>query len=358
MTHHDTWMQQAIRTARHVWGQTAENPAVGCVLVKDGQVLAAASTAPGGRPHAETEALRQAGEAASGATAYVTLEPCAHHGHTPPCAEALIAAGVARVVIACTDPDARVNGKGIALLRQAGIEVETGVCEAEAAELYYGFFLRQTEGVPEINVKIATSADGKITYADGSSKWITGEDARQYGHQLRAEHDAILTGIGTVLADDPELTCRLPGLEDASPQPVVLDRQLRMPPEAKLVRPGIRIYTEQQDVPEALQERGVEVITLPEVTIEAVASDLATRGINRLMVEAGQAVTSHVILSGWLHHLYWFRAGMTIGEEGTPAFSDAAYEQVRGYRLQTTQTLGKDVLDVYAAPKTGKREIL
>lgn len=351
------YMRHALRMAHRVWGQTAPNPAVGCVLVQGGQVLAAAHTARGGRPHAEAQALQQAQGLAKGATVYATLEPCAHHGHTPPCAQALIAAGVARVVIACRDADARVQGAGVAMLQHAGIEVVEGVCAEEALPLYAGFFSRQHHGLPEINLKIATSLDGKIAYADGTSQWITGETARSYGHLLRAQHEAILTGIGTVLADDPQLTCRLTGMESCSPLRVVMDSTLRTPLSGNLLRTATQvpllIFTL-----EAAQERhrpyleaGAEIQVLEEMTLNHAARALAAQGINRVLVEAGQGLASHALLSGLASHLYWFRAPVVIGEGGFSAFTGEALEALpkgRKFLPITRQTLGKDTLEVYS----------
>lgn len=356
MTDHTQFMRQAIAMARRGWGQTAPNPAVGCVLVQGGQVIAAAHTAPGGRPHAETLTIAQAGERAKGATVYVTLEPCAHHGKTPPCAEALIAAGIARVVVACHDEDARVRGEGIRKLRDAGIEVVEGVCEAEALPLYAGFFSRIHHGLPEITLKIATSLDGKIAYSDGSSKWITGEAARAYGHRLRGEHEAILTGIGTVLADDPLLNCRLPGLEHTSPLRAVMDSTLRLPLTSKLVQsaneiPLLVLTTEaSEEKHRPYQEAGAEIIVLPEMTLEQAARTLAARGISRLLVEAGQGLSSHALTSGLISRIYWFRAPVVIGDSGFSAFTGEALEHLaRGKWLQeeSSRPLGNDRLEVY-----------
>ena len=207
-------MRAALALARRGLGRVAPNPAVGCILVRDGIVVGRGWTQPGGRPHAETEALRRAGAAAAGAVAYVTLEPCAHHGSTPPCADALIAAGVSRVVVAIEDPDPRVAGRGLARLTAAGISVETGVCADEAGRLNAGFLKRIEHGLPLVTLKLATSLDGKIATHAGESQWITGEDARARGHLLRAQTDAIMIGSGTAQIDNPLLTCRLPGLED------------------------------------------------------------------------------------------------------------------------------------------------
>ncbi len=229
-------MRHALMLAERALGTVAPNPAVGCVIVRDGIVVGRGWTQRGGRPHAEVVALQQAADAARGATAYVTLEPCAHIGQTPPCANALINAGISRVVGAVEDPDPRVSGRGFAMLREAGVVVVTDVLRDEAAALNAGFFLRMTGKRPLVTLKLAVSADNKIARAPGGDQWITGEEARRFGHFMRARHDAILVGIETALADDPELTCRIPGLEDRSPLRVVLDSGLRLPIDSKLVR--------------------------------------------------------------------------------------------------------------------------
>ena len=218
----EQFMRQALLLGRFGLGNTAPNPAVGCVLVKNGQVIATGLTQRGGRPHAEAMALAEAGDAARGATAYVTLEPCVHEGKTPPCAQALIDAGVARVVYAIDDPDKRVDGRGAELLRLAGIEVESGVLAEEARQDQIGFLLRETDKRPMVTLKLAISANDFMRTPPNEDKWITGALSRQMGHKLRAEHDAIITGSGTLREDDPSLDCRLPGLETASPMPCLL----------------------------------------------------------------------------------------------------------------------------------------
>lgn len=353
-------MFHAVAMARRAWGQTAPNPAVGCVLVSaTGQVLAAAHTQRGGRPHAETQALVLAGVHAAGATAYVTLEPCAHHGMTPPCAQALIEAGVARVVVACRDEDARMRGRGIAMLQQAGISVMQGVLEAVARPLYAGFFSRVQRGLPEISLKIATSQDGCIARAAGTQHWITGEQARAYGHLLRAEHEAILTGIGTALADDPELTCRLPGMAARSPLRAVMDSRLRLPPESRLVRTAqdvpLVIFTSEPALAQHAPYRaaGAEVEVLEAMTLEHAARALAGRGINRLLVEAGQRLSSHALMSGLIHRLYWFRAPGDIGAGGYPAFDERAWKALdSGFDCVRRLQLAADRLAVYEPPPT------
>ncbi|QKK24291.1 bifunctional diaminohydroxyphosphoribosylaminopyrimidine deaminase/5-amino-6-(5-phosphoribosylamino)uracil reductase RibD [Rhizobium hidalgonense] len=232
----ESFMAAAIRLSRRHLGRTATNPSVGCLIVRDGVVVGRAVTAVGGRPHAEPQALAEAGAAARGATAYVTLEPCSHHGKTPPCAEALIAYGVARVVISVTDPDPRVSGRGIAMLREAGIEVDAGVLEAEGRRSLAGYLTRQTKNRPYVTLKLAVSADGMIGREGEGQVAITGPEARAEVQALRAETDAILVGIGTAISDDPLLTVRTPGLEAQSPIRIVLDPSLALPLTSKLVQ--------------------------------------------------------------------------------------------------------------------------
>ena len=257
----DHWIGCALALAERGLGAVWPNPAVGCVLVAGDQVVGRGWTQPGGRPHAESEALARAGAAARGATAYVSLEPCAHHGETPPCTDALIAAGIARVVVALVDPDPRVSGKGIEGLEAAGIAVSTGVRAEDAEDLNRGFLKRVIEGRPLVTLKVATSLDGRIATGGGDSKWITGEAARRRAHLLRAQNDAILVGARTAMLDRPRLTCRLPGLEDRSPIRIVADRRLRLPLTDPLVAeagdPPTWLFTIQGADSRALGERGL-----------------------------------------------------------------------------------------------------
>ncbi|HEY5239201.1 MAG TPA: bifunctional diaminohydroxyphosphoribosylaminopyrimidine deaminase/5-amino-6-(5-phosphoribosylamino)uracil reductase RibD [Rhizomicrobium sp.] len=343
-------MHHALTLAGRVLGQVAPNPAVGCVIVRDGVIVGRGLTQRGGRPHAETMALAQAGEAARGATAYVTLEPCAHHGQTPPCADVLIEAGVVRVVAAVEDPDPRVSGKGFAMLRAANIEVTTDVLKEEAAELNAGFFLRILEGRPLVTLKIAESADGFIAKPSGESKWITGKEARRFAHLLRARHDAILVGIGTVLADDPELTCRLPGLEDRSPVRVVLDSGLRLSPASKLAQTARHIPTlvfTVSDCGDELKELGVEIVKIvgngrPDA--RAVLSALAKRGITRLLVEGGAAVHAAFLEQGLADRLEIFCAPVQLGDGIPNALNPKA-----GFVHTAQRRFGPDTLESYAA---------
>ena len=235
-------MKMALGLARRGLGSTWPNPSVGCVIVdRAGHVIGRGHTGAGGRPHGETSALLHAGNAAQGAVVYVTLEPCSHHGKTPPCAEALIAAKVSRVVVATGDPDKRVAGRGLALLEKAGIQVDFGLCQSEADFLNQGFFYACTKKRPLLTLKVASSQDGMIARVPGQKSWVTGPESRQRGHLLRANHDAILVGIGTVLADNPSLDCRLPGLSHCSPVRVVVDSLLRIPEDGILVETAQKI---------------------------------------------------------------------------------------------------------------------
>ena len=351
-------MRHALRLATRALGNAAPNPAVGCVIVspKDG-IVGRGWTQAGGRPHAETVALSQAGARARGATAYVTLEPCAHHGQTPPCADALAAAGVARVVGAIIDPDPRVAGKGFARLESAGVEVTRGVLEAEARALNLGFFRRVTEGRPRVALKIAQSADGFVADAKGNSRWITSEGARRHGHLLRARHDAILVGVGTVLADDPELTCRLPGLEHRSPLRVVLDSRLRMPVTSKLVRnardyPAL-LFTAAKTGGDALAAEGVAIERVGgedgRPDLAAVLSALGKRGITRLLVEGGPVVHMAFLERGLADQLHIYRAPLLIGS-GRRAIEPFAGSLDTASRLRLMERLafGPDILESFA----------
>ena len=271
-----THMRAALALARRGLGSAWPNPAVGCVLVKDGAVVGRGWTQPGGRPHGETEALERAGEAARGATAYVRLEPCCQWGKTPPCTDALLAAGVARVVLPVEDPDPRVSGRGIARLRDAGVEVVTGVLADEARALNEGFFRRINDGRPLVTLRLASTLDGRIATSEGESRWITGDLARERAHLLRARHDAVMIGSNTALADDPELTCRLPGLTNRSPVRIVVDGRLRVPLTATLVATAKTtptwFVTLKGDAPErhrAFRDCGVELIEVAHEKIVA-----------------------------------------------------------------------------------------
>ncbi|WP_255448339.1 bifunctional diaminohydroxyphosphoribosylaminopyrimidine deaminase/5-amino-6-(5-phosphoribosylamino)uracil reductase RibD [Telmatospirillum sp. J64-1] len=355
-------MRAALGLARRGLGQVWPNPAVGCVIVKDGRVVGRGWTQPGGRPHAETVALAQAGAAAQGATAYVTLEPCSHHGKTPPCADALVQAGIARVVAAVEDPDPRVSGNGLRRLREAGVAVELGLGAEEAEEINAGFFLRVRQGRPLITLKTATTLDGRIATHGGESQWITGEGARAHGHRLRAEHDAILVGAGTALADDPMLTCRLPGLEQRSPVRVVLDGHLRLALTAKLVATAQQVPTWLVCLPgndaariAAFRSCGVQVIEIPPdkegyPDLKSVSLALGDRGITRLLVEGGARVTAAFLRHRLVDRLAWFRAPRLMGGDGMPAASAFGVDvlgQTPHFRRSNMAEAGADLIEYY-----------
>jgi diaminohydroxyphosphoribosylaminopyrimidine deaminase/5-amino-6-(5-phosphoribosylamino)uracil reductase len=350
-------MRHALRLAARALGTTAPNPAVGCVIVSgEGEIIGRGVTAKGGRPHAEPLALAQAGEAARGATAYVTLEPCAHQGETPACASALIAAGVGRVVVAVEDPDPRVSGKGLAMLRAAGVAVTTGVCAKEAEALNAGFFLRAREGRPLVTLKIAQSLDGKTASATGESRWITGPEARRFGHLLRARHDAILIGSGTALADDPELTCRLPGLEDRSPHRVVLDSRLKLTEWSKLAQTAAQIptlvYTTAAGDGGALAACGVEIVKAARDArgrpdLAAVLADLGRRGMTRLLVEGGATVHASFLDRDLADRLEIFTAPLVLGaagRNGVDSLAALTLDEVARFIPAGRRALGADLL--------------
>ena len=350
------FMAIALSLAARNLGDTWPNPAVGCVLVKEDVVVGRGWTESGGRPHAETEALKRAGDAARGATAYVTLEPCSHYGKTPPCADALIAAGITRVVVAVGDPDPRVSGQGIARLRAAGIDVVDGQCQASAARQNAGFFLKITEGRPLFALKTATSLDGRIALANGDSKWITGPEARQMAQVLRARYDAILVGSGTVLADNPALTCRLDGYAGRPKVRIVLDRRLRLPLNSKLVKtardvPTWVVTSEVGPKAEALMEEGVEILTG-----ENVAKLLAARGVTRVLIEGGGQVAGDFLKSGLIDEIAWFRAPVAIGADGLPSVGAmrATYlPAVPAFSRVQSLAFGSDTLDILARKFSG-----
>ncbi|MGD9509381.1 MAG: bifunctional diaminohydroxyphosphoribosylaminopyrimidine deaminase/5-amino-6-(5-phosphoribosylamino)uracil reductase RibD [Geminicoccaceae bacterium] len=350
-------MAMAMALAERGLGNVWPNPAVGCVLVRDGRVVGRGWTQPGGRPHAESEAIARAGEAARGSTAYVTLEPCAHHGRTPPCTELMLQAGIARVVVAAVDPDPRVNGKGIAILREGGVEVAVGCLEAEACRLNSGFFARMCRRRPFVALKLATSADGRIATASGESMWITGEAARAEGHRLRLRYDAILIGSGTALSDDPLLTCRLPGLEERSPVRVVLDRRLRLPPAGRLARSsGIQpVWLFTVDPAAAAAERlaaaGVTLHALPDVEeadqLADMLASLAEQGITRLLIEGGAMVATAFLRASLVDRIHLFTAPLLLGGDGVPALGPLgvrALADARRWHPVAARPVGQDRL--------------
>jgi diaminohydroxyphosphoribosylaminopyrimidine deaminase/5-amino-6-(5-phosphoribosylamino)uracil reductase len=358
-------MAIALRMAKRGLGTAAPNPSVGAVIADpaSGELISRGWTQPGGRPHAEVEALRRAGDRARGATLYVTLEPCAHHGQTPPCADAVIAAGVSRVVVGIEDSDPRTAGQGIARLRAAGVAVDAGVMTEEARQITIGHILRVTERRPFVQVKLALAADGSVPRGkDGTPKWVTGEAARARGHLTRAEADAILIGAATVADDDPELTCRLPGLEDRSPVRIVLSSSLDLPLGAKLWRSAaagpIWVFCAASADPSrraALTELGAEVMSVSAedggVSLVETMQFLAGRGITRLLVEGGATVWRHFVEAGLVDEAVMFRAGKP---EEAKAPTAPSLEQVlsrflpnAAMTLAVTRRIGDDDMHIF-----------
>jgi diaminohydroxyphosphoribosylaminopyrimidine deaminase/5-amino-6-(5-phosphoribosylamino)uracil reductase len=357
------FMQLALTLGRRGQGRTWPNPAVGAVVVMDGIIVGRGWTQPGGRPHAEPVALERAGEAARGATLYVTLEPCSHLGKSPPCADAIIAAGIARVVSAIEDPNPEVAGQGHAKLRAAGIAVDIGLGAAEAAHDHVGHFRRVRDKRPHVILKLAVSSDDRIAAAGHRPVAISGETAKARVHLLRAQCDAILVGIGTVLADDPLLTCRLPGMEARSPVRVVLDRALRIPGTSKLVHsaretPLWVMTSSMSEAPAAMKlgAAGAHVIRVattsapPGLDLLAVLHALSIGGITRLMVEGGARVASSFVAAGLVDEVWLLRGPEAIGADGVAALDTlplTAITQSPGFRVRASETLQNDTLTVY-----------
>jgi diaminohydroxyphosphoribosylaminopyrimidine deaminase / 5-amino-6-(5-phosphoribosylamino)uracil reductase len=358
------FMALALTLGRRGQGRTWPNPAVGAVVVKDGVIVGRGWTQPGGRPHAEPEALRRAGEAARGATLYVTLEPCSHIGKSPPCADAIIAAGIARVVSAIEDPNPEVAGQGHAKLRAAGITVDIGLGAGEAARDHAGHFRRIRDKRPHVILKLAVSSDDKIAASGHKPVAITGEAAKGRVHLLRAQCDAILVGIGTVLADDPLLTCRLPGMEARSPVRVVLDRSLRTPGASRLVHsaretPLWVMTSSLSEAPAAMKlgAAGAHVMRVattsappPGLDLRAVLHTLATAGITRLLVEGGARVASSFVAAGLVDEVWLLRGPETVGADGVAALDALPLSAITGspgFKRRASEMLQKDTLTIY-----------
>ncbi len=357
------FMRLALQLGRRGLGRTFPNPAVGAVVVRGGVIVGRGWTQPGGRPHAEVEALRRAGEAARGATLYVTLEPCSHVGRSPPCADAVIAAGVSRVVSAIEDPNPDVGGQGHTRLRAAGIDVSVGQCAAEAAHDHAGHFRRVRDGRPHIILKLAVSQDERIGGAGRTPLAITGEAVRSRVHLLRAQCDAVLVGIGTAQADDPELTCRLPGLLPQSPIRVVLDRSLRISGSSKLVK-GARqtpLWVMASPLAEAataakLGAAGARVLHVADnaavggLDLAAVVKSLADQGITRLMVEGGARVAAGFLQAGLIDEAWLFRSDRMVGPDGVAALDGmplTALTQSPDLQVRASEMVGPDRLTIY-----------
>lgn len=360
------FMKMALALAERGLGQVAPNPAVGCVIVReDGdepRVVGRGWTQAGGRPHAETEALKRAGTLAKGATAYVSLEPCAHHGKTPPCAEALIEAGVARVVGAIADPNPEVAGRGFALLQAKGVEVTENICAADAYYLNEGFFLVMSEKRPLVTLKVAASLDGRTATHDGNSQWITGDDARARGHLLRATHDAIMVGSATAIVDDPELTCRVPGLAARSPIRIIADGRLRLPLTSKLVASAketpLWVLTRPDGDAQrrnAYEDCGAELIDVEPgeggvMNMRVALEQIAARGVTRLLAEGGARLAASLVRARLVDRIEWFQAPKLIGGDGTPAIAALGVKHLDNaplFILQDVVQLGEDSLASY-----------
>ena len=351
MTDNDYMTRALALAARGLW-TTTPNPRVGCVIVRDGEVVGEGWHARAGGPHAEVVALQAAGERARGATAYVTLEPCHHHGRTPPCDEALIAAGLHRVVAAMQDPDPRTAGQGLARLRAAGILTDCGVGEDTARELNIGFISRVTRGRPWVRVKIAASLDGRTALNNGASQWITGAAARLDGHQWRARACALLTGIGTVKSDDPQLNVReVPTTRQ--PLRVIIDSRLETPPTAKILAGGgSLLFCARDDAAKsaALREAGAEIVVLPntagKVELPALLQELGRRGINELHVEAGHKLNGSLIREGCVDELLLYLAPCLLGDraQGMADLDELTTLQARrALRIHETHMIDGDL---------------
>lgn len=349
-----TYMRYALALARRGLGRTAPNPTVGCVIVQDDLVVGIGHTADGGRPHAETVALAMAGDKAKGGAAYVSLEPCSHYGKTPPCAQALIDAGISRCVIACGDVNPQVNGEGIKMLREAGIHVLSGVCEDEAIRLNAGFFLGHEFGRPFVTLKTAITVDGKVALGNGHSQWITNKLSRRKAHQIRSEHDAVLCGIGTVNLDDPMLTTRVDGLVHKSVR-IVLDTGLSIDVNAKLVQGAtgepLWIVHDTDDAVkiEALEKAGVKTFKCNTRDLPSVLELICENGVTRLLVEGGAEIHTSFLRAGVWDELAVFTGAKAFGA-GHGVFRDMGYENANEtLQLERFKTilLEQDRLDYY-----------
>ena len=323
------WMRYAFNLASRGQGQTWPNPSVGCVIVKDGELVGRGWTARGGRPHAETMALAEAGVRASGAIAFVTLEPCSHHGVTPPCVDAILHAGIRKVVVAMEDPDARVAGRGLHALRESGVKVRSGCLGQHAEDFYRGYRLCRVCRRPGMTLKMASSLDGRVASADGHSQWITGPESRKWVHALRARHDAVLVGRGTVVSDDPMLTARLEGCRTAAVR-VFLDTGLTVSPDNRLARTA-------NDVPLWIlhcHDRlgygrdwlrcGAKLLhcardSTGRVDLVDAVRVLASQGLTSVFCEGGPTLAASLLAADLVDELIWFNAGLLLGAEGKPA---------------------------------------
>ena len=356
----DIWhMRSALNLARTCLGRVWPNPSVGCVIVKEDIVLARARTGDGGRPHAETAALKLAGQDAKGATAYVSLEPCAHQGETGPCAQALIDSDVKRIVVACTDNDQRVDGQGIKMLKTAGLDVTVGVLEKEALELNKGFFLKNSSSRPLVTLKTASTLDAKIATSSGESKWITGEKARGYGHIERAQHDAILVGVNTVIADNPTLTARISGLDHDIIR-IVLDTSLKLKGTEQLFdntdkNPVWIITSKTEGEAKALLDKGAKIITVSQnadglIDLKAAMAKLSEKGLTRVLVEGGSSVVTSFMKEGLFDRVLWFHSASVLGSNAHNAIQETNIttlnKTIKLHQIER-RILDEDMLDIY-----------
>jgi diaminohydroxyphosphoribosylaminopyrimidine deaminase/5-amino-6-(5-phosphoribosylamino)uracil reductase len=352
---HIHYMRHALNLARRNIGFTAENPSVGCVIVLGGRIVGRGVTAHGGRPHAETEALVQAGEQARGADVYVTLEPCAHQGQTPPCAQALIDAGVARVFVACGDPDPRVNGRGVQMLRDAEIDVTENMLEHEANAADAGFMMRVMHSRPFVTLKTGTSWDAKVALGNGKSQWITSKLSRAHVHLMRARHDAILLGINAAIDDDPMLTTRVNGVNHKSIR-IVLDSRLKLPLSSALVRSARDVplwIVYQSGDPKLFEDAGVRVIKTEDQALVPLLNILAAEGISRLFVEGGAKIYQKFMQENIWDEMLWYRAPKFMGGDAQSAIVDAIapmnltdMSAVPAVKRKKSIVLGQDCLDI------------
>ena len=354
------WMALALTLGARGQGQVWPNPAVGCVIVQGARVVGRGWTQAGGRPHAETMALAQAGTAAKGAVAYVTLEPCSHHGKTPPCAQALIDAGIVRVVVALGDPDPRVNGAGLKALKDAKIELETGVLEDRARQTHRGFLYNRVENRPLVTLKLATSLDGRIATASGESQWITGPEARRYVHAMRARYDAVMVGGGTARADLPSLTVRGLGLK-RQPVRIIVSRHLDLPetgPIADETDAAPVWLLCAQDCPagrmKAWADRGAEVIPVASdeagINMAVAMRMLAEKGLTRILCEGGGGLAASLLKAGSVDQLAAFSAGKVLGADGTAAIGALGLDALSDapvFALSSTRQIGADSLSLW-----------
>lgn len=354
------YMKLALALGARGQGRTWPNPAVGCVIVQNNRIVGRGWTQPGGRPHAEVVALTQAGDAARGATVYVTLEPCAHYGQTPPCAQALINAGVARVVVATGDPDPRVAGGGIAMLRAAEIDVDEGPCQSDADRAHAGFFQRLTKGRPQVTLKLASSFDGRIATATGESQWITGSSARRAVHAARATHDAVLVGGGTARADDPSLTVRGLGVSH-QPVRIVASRRLDFPLTGNLARTATEVPVwlchgadADPDLMSTWEGLGARLLPVAvrgrQLDVEDMLSQLGQAGLTSIYCEGGGALAASLLHADCVDQLIGYTAGVVLGAEGQPGLGamgiDALAEAPR-FTLDAIRRIGADIEHVW-----------